>query len=110
MPTLSELYPTYFLAANAPGGFLHFYDTLYNPEKGDRAFLLRGGPGSGKSTLMRQCVANAALAGQPMELFPCPADPNSLDAVYYPKLGVSVIDATSPHFIEPHYPGVCQPH
>ena len=33
--TLSELYPTYFLAANAPGGFLHFYDTLYNPEKGD---------------------------------------------------------------------------
>ena len=108
MPTLSEMYPTYFLAANAPGGFLHFYNTLYNPENGDRALLLRGGPGSGKSTLMRQCLANAAMAGQPAELFPCPADPDSLDAVWFPRLGLSVIDATAPHFIEPRFPGVCE--
>lgn len=108
MPTLNQLYPTYFLAANAPGGFVHGYDTLYDPDQGDRTFLLRGGPGSGKSTLMRQCIASVALTGQPMELFPCPADPESLDAVLLPNLGVSVIDATTPHFIESRYPGVCE--
>ena len=108
MTSLNELYPTYFLAANAPGGFVHFYDTLYDPEAGERAFLLRGGPGSGKSTLMRQCVANAALTGQPVELFPCPAAPESLDAIHLPQLGVSVIDATSPHSIVPRYPGICE--
>ena len=108
MPALNELYPTYFLAANAPSGFLHFYDTLYDAERGDRVYLLRGGPGSGKSTLMGYCASNLALAGQPMELFPCPADPDSLDAVWFPKLGIGIIDATSPHFIEPKFPGLCE--
>ena len=36
----------------------------------------------------------------------CSSDPESLDAVIFPSLRVSVADGTSPHTLDPDYPGV----
>ena len=53
----------YFLGANSPQGFYSLYDQLLPPETANAIYILKGGPGCGKSTLMRQVAAQAAQAG-----------------------------------------------
>ena len=36
----------------------------------------------------------------------CSGDPDSLDALLLPQLGVALVDGTAPHVVEPKYPGV----
>ena len=42
-----------FLGANTPKGFVSFFDELYNPYDNCSAYIIKGGPGTGKSTLMK---------------------------------------------------------
>ena len=44
----------YYLGANAPTGFYSLYDQMLDPEKARDIRILKGGPGCGKSTLMKQ--------------------------------------------------------
>ena len=44
-----------FLGANSPRGFVSLFEELYNPYLDCRAFVIKGGPGTGKSTLIR-CI------------------------------------------------------
>lgn len=90
-----------FCAANSGEGFISFFSTILD-EKKQHVYYIKGGPGSGKSTLMRQIAARADHA----ELIYCSGDPASLDGVVLPEQQAVVIDATSPHSHEPHYPGV----
>ena len=53
----------YFLGANSPQGFYSLYDQLLPPETANAICIIKGGPGCGKSTLMRQVAAQAAQAG-----------------------------------------------
>ena len=48
----------YYLGANAPTGFYSLYDQMLDPEKARDIRILKGGPGCGKSSLMRR-VAQA---------------------------------------------------
>ena len=41
----------YFLGANSPSGFYSLYDQLISPEEARAVYILKGGPGCGKSTL-----------------------------------------------------------
>ena len=43
----------FFLGANTPQGFVSRFDQLADWREGWREFVLKGGPGTGKSTLMR---------------------------------------------------------
>ena len=43
----------YFLGANSPTGFYSLYPELIQPERARTIYILKGGPGCGKSTLMR---------------------------------------------------------
>ncbi len=90
-----------FCAANSGDGFLSFFETILN-EQQKRVYYIKGGPGSGKSTLMRQIADRAKDA----ELIHCSGDPESLDGVILPNENAVIIDATSPHSHEPKYPGV----
>lgn len=54
----------YFLGANSPQGFYSLYDQLLPPETANAIYIIKGGPGCGKSTLMRQVAAQAAQAGR----------------------------------------------
>ena len=44
---------SFFLGANTPYGFVSFFDELYNPYGDDRALIIKGGPGTGKSGIIK---------------------------------------------------------
>lgn len=92
---------TTFCAANSGKGFISFFDTLLD-EKSKKIYYIKGGPGCGKSTLMRKIAKNAKDA----ELILCSGDPQSLDGVLLAKENAIIIDATSPHSHEPKFPGI----
>ena len=75
----------YFLGANSPTGFYSLYDHLLPPEQARAIYILKGGPGCGKSTLMRKVAAWAQEAGLETEYILCSGDPDSLDAVVFPQ-------------------------
>ncbi len=98
----------YFLGANAPTGFYSLYDHLLSPEQTRAIYIMKGGPGCGKSTLMRKIGAWAEEAGLETEYILCSGDPDSLDAVVLPDKGVAIVDGTAPHVVEPKYPGAVE--
>jgi len=96
--------PRYFLGANSPSGFLSLYDELLPQEQRKDLYILKGGPGCGKSTLMRRVGALLEQQGIPREEILCSSDPDSLDAVIFPALGAAIVDGTAPHVVECHCP------
>jgi len=99
---------SFFLGANTPAGFYSLYDQMLFPEEAQRVFLLKGGAGCGKSSLMRRVGAALEEAGESIEYIRCSGDPDSLDAIILPNLGAAVADATAPHVLEPKLPGVVE--
>ena len=100
--------PSYFLGANAPSGFYSLYSELISPRDARTIYLLKGGAGCGKSTLMRRVEQAAREVGIQTECILCSGDPDSLDAVLLPELGIALADATAPHVMEPKFPGVVE--
>lgn len=98
----------YFLGANSPRGFHSLYDQLINLEDASAVYILKGGAGCGKSTLMRQVALAAEDSDVEVEYILCSGDPDSLDAVVLPQLSTALADGTAPHVIEPKYPGVVE--
>lgn len=95
----------YFLGANSPQGFYSLYDQLIDRAAARAVYILKGGPGCGKSTLMRRVALRAERAGLPVEYILCSGDPASLDGVVLPTRGVALVDGTAPHVVEPKLPG-----
>ena len=50
---VSSALPTYFLTANSADGFINGFKSVYDANDGWRVFLIKGGPGTGKSTFMK---------------------------------------------------------
>ena len=97
-----------FLGANSFEGFVSFFDKCYLSEKGWKAYIIKGGPGTGKSSFMKKVVKTAEGKGYNAELCPCSSDPDSLDAVIFPEIKTVIMDGTSPHTVDPFYPGACE--
>ena len=91
----------YFLGANSPTGFYSLYPELIQPERARTIYILKGGPGCGKSTLMRRVGARMEEEGLDTEYILCSGDPDSLDALLLPQLGVALVDGTAPHGMAP---------
>lgn len=98
----------YFLGGNTPSGFYSLYHQLSDPTRTRALYIIKSGPGSGKSTLMRRVERHAQAVGLDTEEVLCSGDPDSLDAVILPQLGAAVVDGTAPHVIEPKCPGVVE--
>lgn len=105
MPDLKGI-PSYFLGANTPKGYFSRFDQLFSSAPEGRCFLLKGGPGTGKSTLLKKIAAVLKEKGVSAELIYCTADTDSLDAVVTADGRFAVLDATLPHAAEPKYPGI----
>lgn len=97
-----------FLGANTADGFVSRFADCYSADDGWRAYIIKGGPGTGKSSMMKQLAAVCAENGNNVELCPCSSDPDSLDAVIINDRKIVVMDGTAPHTVEPVYPGVCE--
>lgn len=98
----------YFLGGNTPSGFYSLYHQLSDPERFQAVYIIKGGPGSGKSTLMRRVGRHAQAAGLETEEVLCSGDPGSLDALILPQLRAALVDGTAPHVVEPKCPGVVE--
>ena len=98
----------YFLGGNTPSGFYSLYHQLSDPRRFRAVYIIKSGPGSGKSTLMRRVGRHAQAAGLETEEVLCSGDPDSLDAVIIPALGAAVVDGTAPHVVEPKCPGAVE--
>lgn len=98
----------FFLGANSPNGFYSLYDQLIELERATAVYILKGGPGCGKSSLMRRIGRRAEELGEQVEYIQCSGDPDSLDAVILANRGTALVDGTAPHVVEPKYPGAVE--
>lgn len=94
----------FFLGANTPMGFVSRYEQLATP--GDwHLYVIKGGPGTGKSTMMKKAAEALENKCSEIEYIHCSSDVDSLDGVIFKDHKISVCDGTPPHVIEPKYPG-----
>lgn len=94
-----------FAGGNTSQGFYSCFEDILPPQERRRMFYIKGGPGVGKSTIMRRVAKAAADAGQRVEYFHCSSDPDSLDGIALPDLGWAMMDGTAPHVYDPVTPG-----
>jgi hypothetical protein len=98
-----------FAAANSANGFRNYYDEVFTEARVDRLYIIKGGPGTGKSRFMREIAHRARACGYSVTEYLCSSDPSSLDGILlaregFPTLGF--LDGTAPHTREPSLPGV----
>ncbi|MFW6030260.1 MAG: PRK06851 family protein [Halanaerobiales bacterium] len=93
----------YFPGGNTCRGFYSFYE--YLPYNAERIFIIKGGPGTGKSTFMKNIAEEFLNEGYPIEYHWCSSDNDSLDGVVIPDLKVALLDGTAPHLVDPQNPG-----
>lgn len=99
---------SFFASSNSANGFVSYFEKIFLPDILDKIYILKGGPGTGKSYLMR-CFGNRAEeCGYKVEYFLCSSDTDSLDGVLIPELNTAMIDGTSPHLSDPIYPGAVE--
>ncbi len=91
----------FFLGANSSAGFRSLYEDFTDPNKNYDILVLKGGPGVGKSSFMKYIGSRAEEQGEDVEYIWCSGDPDSLDAVRLPRVGIIAVDGTSPHDIVP---------
>ena len=96
----------FFLGSNSPQGFVSRFDQISCNDPQWHTFIIKGGPGCGKSSMMRKIAEALEPFSPDTQFIACSADPDSLDAVIFPKLKFSISDGTAPHLLEPKYPGL----
>lgn len=97
---ITKLFP----GGNTAKGFYSFYDHIIEDDA-TRIFILKGGPGTGKSTFMRVIGETLLKRGFDVEFHYCSSDNNSLDGICIPAIRVAVVDGTAPHVVDPKNPG-----
>lgn len=96
----------FFLGANSPGGFVSRFDQLERRKDGWNTIIIKGGPGTGKSSLMKKAAAAfSGKSGGVVEEIYCSSDCGSLDGVILHDAMTSIADGTAPHLLEPKYHG-----
>ncbi len=94
----------YFAGANSSQGFYSFYE--YLSFDCQRVFIIKGGPGTGKSTFMKKVATDLMKKDYTIEKYWCSSDSKSLDGLVIKDLKIAIVDGTAPHLVDPDYPGV----
>lgn len=85
-----------FAASNSANGFKSYYDGIFKREELDRLYIIKGGPGTGKSSFMKRVAEYSEARGHYVERYRCSSDPDSLDGMIIDdKIGF--LDGTAPH-------------
>ncbi|BBB89941.1 MAG TPA: hypothetical protein PKA28_07785 [Methylomusa anaerophila] len=88
-----------FSGGHTPDGFYSFYHSLI-PIPGNRIFIVKGGPGTGKAKFMRKMGEALAGEGSDVEYHHCSSNNNLLDGVVLPELQVAFIDGAIPYIFD----------
>ena len=94
--------PEYFAGAFSGNGFKNYLTDAISGMK--QIYIIKGTPGSGKSTLMKKIAHASEENGYEVEYIHCSSDVSSLDGVVVPSLSLAIVDGTSPHVMEAMYP------
>ena len=99
----------YFAAANGYKGFKCYFKEIFNPDEFEKIFIIKGGPGTGKSTLMKNIMSSLDEKVK-AEAILCSSDVKSLDGVIleFSNKKIAIMDGTSPHATDPIYPGATE--
>ncbi len=97
----------YFVTANGYSGFRSYYEDVYRSANFTRVFVIKGGPGTGKSRLMQEIATAGEQRGMAVYRFFCSSDPVSLDGIILEKEGmrIAMMDGTAPHIRDTTIPG-----
>ncbi len=95
---------SFFASANSGRGFTNYYKDIFDGLK--KHYIIKGGPGTGKSSLLKTVAKKAEDKGIKVERFHCSSDPDSLDGIIIKDLSVGITDGTAPHTTDPKYPGI----
>ena len=95
---------SFFGAANSGKGFVSFFEEIFNSKEIIKRYLIKGGPGTGKSSFMRRVASVAEERGRKAVYYHCSSDPSSLDGIIIDGK-IAIIDSTAPHAIEPSFVG-----
>lgn len=95
----------YLGSANTCYGFKNCFDNIC---PNGFTYILKGGPGTGKSTFMRKIGEYFEKKGEEVEYFHCSSDIESLDGVRIVDRNVAIVDGTAPHVTEAKIPAVTE--
>ena len=100
----------YFAAANSYNGFYSEFDKTFSTHNHERIFILKGGPGTGKSSLIKNIIAWGKENGHKCSAIYCSSDPKSLDGAIISKesRSIAILDGTAPHDIDARLPGAAE--
>ena len=84
----------FFGAATADGN-INYIPSLTQGLK--NRYFIKGRPGTGKSTFLKNIAAAGINSGYDIEMYHCSLDPKSLDMIIVRDLGLCVFDSTAPH-------------
>ncbi len=96
-----NIYP----GGNTPYGFYSYYNYILPQSEAKKIFCIKGGPGSGKSTMMKRIGEYFAARNEKVDFLWCSSDPASLDGILLRNRGIAIVDGTAPHIVDPENPG-----
>lgn len=97
--------PEFFLGASSPQGFASRFSEISNIKKDWHLYIIKGGPGSGKSGFIHTVATALKDYDENVELIHCASDPVSYDGAIFHDLKMAIVDGTYPHIVEPTYLG-----
>ena len=110
------------MGSNTADGFVGYYNQIVDNYPIKKMYILKGGSGVGKSTLIRK-FARAIIDTHTYDKSPdknrpydtltidylvCSADPSSIDGIIIHEMGLAIIDGTFPHITDPKYPRIVE--
>jgi hypothetical protein len=96
---------SFFPGGNTPEGFYSYYDYILGQNEAEHIICIKGGPGTGKSSLMKGIGEYFHRKNEKVEYYWCSSDPDSLDGIVLCDRKIAFIDGTSPHVTDPVNPG-----
>ncbi len=96
----------YYLGANSGEGFVSRFDELDCMLGLSKKIIIKGGPGTGKSRMIKRVAEHYEQMGKSVEYIHCSSDPSSLDGIIVDELGICIADGTAPHILDAELPGI----
>lgn len=97
----------YFASSNSYKGFYSLFDRIFDSKNFDDVMVLKGGPGTGKSTIMKRFSQFIEQCEGRVRHYHCSSDTSSLDGVTADlnDKKIAMIDGTAPHQRDAIYVG-----